>query len=220
MSFRDNTSFENDFWDSFDGERRLSDILSHFVTRYENSLDENMHTFATRIIGDGLIKKHLESSKLINFVEEELTKVQITPKKQTQKVNINSKKEITIYDVDRLTGTQFEKFMVKLLDANGYSKSEVTGKAGDQGGDILTYADDEKIIIQAKNYALNRKVPNDAVQEVLGAIAYYGADKGVAVTNSFFTPSAMELAEVNNIALWDRRIVTQLIEGLNEKKNN
>jgi restriction system protein len=119
----------------------------------------------------------------------------------------------------KATETPFVTFMETLLDANGYSDSHVTGKAGDQGGDILTQDDDEKIIIQAKNYSLHRKVTNDAVQEVLGAIAYYGADKGVVVTNSFFTKSAIELAKVNSITLWDRRVVTQMLEGFNNQKD-
>jgi restriction system protein len=67
-----------------------------------------------------------------------------------------------------------------------------------------------------KNYSLNRKVTNSAVQEVLGAIAYYGADKGIVVTNSFFTSSAKELANVNNITLWDRRRVSQILEVYNQ----
>jgi len=216
------TTFENDFWDSFRGEKRLTDILTHFVTEFSNTLEEHKQEFAEKIIGQGLIVKRNNSEKLLAFVEEELSKLEIKPVKEIRpRANSNTKKQEgnTIYDVDRLTGTQFEEFMEKLLDANGYSNSHVTGKAGDQGGDILTNSDDEKFIIQAKNYALNRKVTNSAVQEVLGAIAYYGADQGVVVTNSFFTKSAIELAEVNNITLWDRRIVTQMIEGYNNQKD-
>ena len=106
--------------------------------------------------------------------------------------------------------------MKKLLDVNGYTDTQRIGKKGDQGGDILTHYNDEKIIIQAKNYSISRKVTNKAVQEVLGAIRYYNADKGIVVTNSFFTQSAMELANVNNITLWDRRVVTDLLKKYND----
>ncbi len=210
------TNFENEFWDSFRGEKRLADILIHFVTEFSDTIEEHKQVFAEKIIGEGLIGKRTSSDKLLEFVEDELSKLEIKQIKPKGEVTFASTTDITIYDIDRLTGTQFEEVMEKLLDANGYSDSHVTGKAGDQGGDILTHSDDEKFIIQAKNYALNRKVTNSAIQEVLGAIAYYGADQGVVVTNSFFTQSAIELAEVNNITLWDRRVVTQMIEGYNQ----
>ena len=222
MSFGDQVNFEQDFWDSFTGEKRLSDLLAHFTLRYADKIDEHKQTFAEKIIGEKLIGKYLDSDKLLEFVENELSNLEIKyvrPKTSSTQSHSNED-EVTIYDIDRLTGVQFEKFMEALLDANGYSDAQVTGKAGDQGGDILAYKEDEKLIIQAKNYALNRKVDNSAVQEVLGAIAYYGADKGIVVTNSFFSAGARELAEVNNIQLWDRRVVSQMLEIYNKNDDN
>ena len=222
MTFGDQVNFEQDFWDSFTGENRLSDLLAHFTLRYADKIDEHKHTFAEKIIGEKLIGKYLDTNKLLEFVENELSNLKIKyvrPKTSSTQSHSNED-EVTIYDIDRLTGVQFEKFIEALLDANGYSDAQVTGKAGDQGGDILAYKEDEKLIIQAKNYALNRKVDNSAVQEVLGAIAYYGADKGIVVTNSFFSAGARELAEVNNIQLWDRRVVSQMLEIYNKNDDN
>ncbi len=222
MSFTRDANFEDEFWASFSGERRLSDILTHFAIKYSDKMEQYKQVFAEKIIGEELIQRKINSTKLLEFVENELSKLEIKQIKPKGNTNTTKQEEITIYDIDRLTGVQFEEVMESLLNANGYSDAHVTGKAGDQGGDILTNDGDEKLIIQAKNYSLNRKVTNSAVQEVLGAIAYYGADKGIVVTNSFFTSSAIELAEVNNITLWDRRIVTQMIEGYNhaQKQSN
>lgn len=222
MTFTRGANFEDEFWESFSGERRLSDILTHFATKYFDKMDQYKQVFAEKIIGEELIRRKINSKKLLEFVENELSKLEIKQISSKGNSNTTKQEEITIYDIDRLTGVQFEEVMESLLNANGYSDAHVTGKAGDQGGDILTNDGDEKLIIQAKNYSLNRKVTNSAVQEVLGAIAYYGADKGIVVTNSFFTSSAIELAEVNNITLWDRRIVTQMIEGYNhaQKQSN
>ena len=222
MSFTDKANFEQDFWDSFSGERKLTNLLTHFALRYEDKINEHKEIFALKIIGEKLIGKKLDSDKLLEFVENELSKLQIKPRVKSKENRSNDmvQESVTIFDIDRLTGVQFEKFIEELLDANGYSDAQVTGKAGDQGGDILANKDDEKLIFQAKNYALNRKITNTAVQEVLGAIAYYGADKGIVVTNSFFTSSAIELAEVNNISLWDRRIVTQMLESYNKSDSN
>lgn len=69
------------------------------------------------------------------------------------------------------------------------------------GADVIAYKDDVKYVIQVKFY--NNPVGNKAVQEVVGAIGMYKADKGIVATNSIFTSSAVELAQANNIELVD-----------------
>ena len=44
-----------------------------------------------------------------------------------------------------------------------------------------------------------------AVQEVVGSIAYYKADRAMVVTNSNFTKSARDLAKRNEVELWGRK---------------
>ena len=43
-----------------------------------------------------------------------------------------------------------------------------------------------------------------AVQEAVGSIAYYDADRAMVVTNSGFTQSARNLARQNDVELWGR----------------
>ena len=69
------------------------------------------------------------------------------------------------------------------------------------GADVIAYKDNIKYVIQVKFY--NNPVGNKAVQEVVGAIGMYKANKGIVVTNSTFTSSAIELAQANNIELVD-----------------
>lgn len=69
------------------------------------------------------------------------------------------------------------------------------------GADVIAYKDNIKYVIQVKFY--NTPVGNKAVQEVVGAIGMYKAHKGIVVTNSTFTSSAVELANANNIELVD-----------------
>ena len=47
--------------------------------------------------------------------------------------------------------------------------------------------DGEELVIQAKRYSIDRKVTNSAVQEVVASLAYYTRNKGIVVTNSFFS---------------------------------
>ena len=69
---------------------------------------------------------------------------------------------------------------------------------------ILFFANGEKkIVVQAKRY--ERNVGIAAVQEVVGSIAYYKADRAMVVTNSNFTKSARDLAKRNEVELWGRK---------------
>lgn len=80
------------------------------------------------------------------------------------------------------------------------------------GADVVAYKDNEKYVIQVKFY--NNPVGNKAVQEVVGAIGMYKADKGIVVTNSTFTPSAVELANANNVELVDREKIEKFKKSI------
>lgn len=69
------------------------------------------------------------------------------------------------------------------------------------GADVIAYKNNVKYVIQVKFYS--NPVGNKAVQEVVASIGMYKADKGIVVTNSTFTSSAVELANANNIELVD-----------------
>jgi restriction system protein len=66
---------------------------------------------------------------------------------------------------------------------------------------LIAKRNGKTILIQAKRY--QSAVGNKAVQEVIGAVAYYRGDEGWVVTNSSFTPSAKALAQRSKIKLVD-----------------
>jgi len=113
-----------------------------------------------------------------------------------------------IDEVDKMSGEQFEDFLESLFRRKGYKVDNVP-LTRDFGADLVVRKGNKKIAIQAKRYSDN--VSLDAVQEIIGALAYYKANEGMVVTNSHYTKSAIELAEVNSIKLWDRE---QLIEEM------
>lgn len=108
-----------------------------------------------------------------------------------------------IYQVDRMSGEEFERYLKCHFERLGY-KVEMTPKSHDYGADLVMSKDRERIVIQAKRY--KESVGIKAVQEIIGAIQYYKADKGYVVTNSkSFTKSAIELANNTSIELWARK---------------
>jgi restriction system protein len=98
---------------------------------------------------------------------------------------------VDLAQVDSMEGTKFEEYMEQVFRAQGY-RVKRTGRAGDQGCDLLLTKGDEKIACQLKCYS--RPVSNHAVQQAVASTRRYGADRAMVVTNANYTKSARELA--------------------------
>jgi len=143
------------------------------------------------------IENFLDEENLNNFEKKLLNK-------QTQN------KISTIEEIDLMNGIEFENFLCNYFSSIGF-RVESTKISGDQGIDIIAIKNDKKIGIQAKCYS--GKVSNKAIQEVVAGIAFYSCDKGMVITNSTFTDSAINLAEINGIVLWDREMLIRKIDN-------
>jgi len=131
-----------------------------------------------------------------------------------QKLKTKQKRKFTKYtidDIDLMTGVEFEKFIALLFNKMGYS-SQVTKQSNDQGIDIIAIKNDMRIGVQAKRYS--NTVGNSAIQEVVAGKSFYNCDKTVVATNSYFTTAAIELAQANNVILWDRDLLKEKIREL------
>lgn len=124
--------------------------------------------------------------------------------------------ESGIKRIDNLTGYEFEEFLEAFFKELGYNVLERTSKSGDFGADLIINDNtNNKIAVQAKRYS--NKVSPRAVQEVSGALGYYGCDKGLIVTNSYLTSSAKELAKRNRIECWEREELINKLSRLNSQ---
>lgn len=105
-------------------------------------------------------------------------------------------------EADMMDGHEFEEFLAVKFKRLGYI-CKLTGLNGhDYGVDLVLEKDNESIVLQAKRY--NGKVGIKAVQEIIAGKEYYGADRAMVVTNSYYTQSAINLAERCGVELWDR----------------
>lgn len=129
-------------------------------------------------------------------------------KKRMKKLleNPMGEKKVNILDIDLMTGVEFEKCIGDLFTRKGYSVS-YTKATGDQGIDVIAEKDGYKLGIQAKRYT--GSVGNAAVQEAVAGKQYYGLDKVMVITNSAFTQAAIDLANANDIVLWDREVLKE-----------
>jgi HJR/Mrr/RecB family endonuclease len=124
--------------------------------------------------------------------------------------NYSTDIQTSIDDVDLMSGFEFENLIGQLFNKLGFS-TEVTKISGDQGIDVIAEKNSQRIGIQSKCYS--GSVGNKAIQEVVAGLSFYNLNKGLVVTNNYFTDSAKELAASNNVILWDRDM---LKEKLNE----
>jgi restriction system protein len=120
---------------------------------------------------------------------------------ETKLEHFDPSRFVTMYHVDAMNGYDFEKFLVEVFQTAGYDV-EGTKLSGDQGADLFATRFGKKIVIQAKNYS--GSVGNTAVQEAISAKSFYGCDEAMVVTNSFFTKSAIELANAASVRLVGR----------------
>lgn len=122
-------------------------------------------------------------------------------------------------DYDDMDGWEFEEYVGELLVKDGYIHVEVTRGSGDQGVDVLAERDGVSYAIQCKHY--QAKISNKAVQEAYAGAEFYGCDVPVVVTNSYFTPSAEELADEIGVELWDREELNRMVKkSTKSRKNN
>ena len=120
---------------------------------------------------------------------------------------------LQIANIDLMTGIEFEQYLQKILASQDYSVS-VTRASGDLGVDLIALKDDDKIAIQAKRY--NTKVSRRAISDAVAGMYHYGCNKAMVITNNYFSPGAVALAQSTGCILIDR---STLADWVNEFRN-
>ena len=115
--------------------------------------------------------------------------------------------------IDAMDGREFELFTGTLLRGNGFENVNVTQASYDFGVDVIAEKDDIKYAIQCKRY--NGPIGVSAVQEVIASKSLHDCHVACVLTNSSFTPAAIELAKKNLVILWDRNKLQKFIDKAN-----
>jgi len=118
----------------------------------------------------------------------------------------------------KMDGPSFEKYVAHLMELDGYQNVQVTKASGDFGADILAEHKRVKYVVQCKYYSA--PVGVHAIMECIAAKVHYLAHVGVVATNSTFTPAAKNLADENQILLWDCSEVDKLANSKNNEASS
>lgn len=153
-------------------------------------------------VGKGLLDSFIDT-KVSHGLLATLTDI-INGKKAA---NYDDIKEV-LGQVDQMSGEDFEQFLADLFRKKGYTV-EMTPRTNDYGADLIISKYGKQTIVQAKRYA--SKLSNSPIQEAYAAIKHYQADDAMVITNNYFTANAQNLARSNQVKLYDRDGLIQLI---------
>lgn len=212
--------FADVFWEGFYMPKTLPNAVQHFAAMYPDADVETRNAFA-RVVETHIIMKKVDKRKLEELIDYELSKID-TSRDSAQEKNhpmVQESEKMSVFQADRLDGQSFQEFVAEVLRHTGYTDIEVTGKSGDQGGDVLAKKDGQSIVIQAKRYSIDSKVSNSAVQEAYAAKAYYSTDVGAVITNTLYTKGAKDLASKTGVILWDRQNLMKFIAKYNDRQS-
>ena len=116
-------------------------------------------------------------------------------------------RNMSLRDVDSMSGVDFEHYVARLLARQGYMNVSLTEQY-DYGVDIVTNKDGVRWGIQVKRYS--GLVKAEAVRQVVTGLRLYGCDRAMVITNSTFSSVARRLAEGNDCVLIDRSSFNKL----------
>jgi restriction system protein len=131
------------------------------------------------------------------------------------RIDIPSETPSSKFNIEALTGQEFEGLMKALLIEMGF-QADLTEVTGDGGIDIIALLDKPfcggRYIFQCKRYAENNVVGSPAIRDFYGAVTADRAVKGIFVTTSDFSAQAKEFAAQVGIELVNRSRLNQLLE--------
>lgn len=200
-------------------EKYIDEIIVNLYangTNPYNGKNEKIFMLSTRVYKKDLININIKNVNCTEFLKRYECRlsndfsnfVGIEPISYEESQNNYSLENIS----NNLDGFQFEHLSKNLLLSNGFDKVEVTKASGDYGADVIAYKEEIKYAIQCKKFSSTVGVK--AVQEVIGSMSIYKCHVGVVLTNNYFTPQARELADKNNILLWDRDKLLKMLEKM------
>jgi len=182
--------------------KKKIEYVDALIANYgEDALEYNNVNFLHKLLEE----KKIDNSKLGDLIGERKNKFELE-RFEHHIVNEEYSDEINF---DLMDGYEFESFLGDLFRKIGYNVIN-TKLSGDQGADLIIERLGEKISVQAKCYSGN--VGNKAIQEAVASKNHYNCNRAMVVVTSYFTRQAISLAKSNNVELWDRNKLDEMIE--------
>lgn len=142
----------------------------------------------------------------LNAAEEVSQSSPLTPDEQMRRAHAQIERELAAEMLEKILAAPpafFEQVVVNLVTAMGYGGSvadagQALGQSGDGGVDGVINEDTlglDRIYVQAKRYKDGNVVGPGAIRDFFGALDQFKAGKGLFVTTSTFSSSAVKTSE-------------------------
>ncbi|EMF9034288.1 restriction endonuclease [Vibrio sp. SALL6] len=122
--------------------------------------------------------------------------------------------------IEGMSWQQFENFVARLLEADGYEVEQTQGSK-DGGVDVIAHKNlgisgTYRTVWQAKKYKESNKIGIDLVRELADVRNEFGASKGMIITSSYLTAGALKRIERDRYTLGkvDRTDLDEWIEKI------
>ena len=112
--------------------------------------------------------------------------------------------------IRQMPWADFELLVGEAYRRQGYSVRDRGGRQADGGIDLELARSGVRVIVQCKHW-LNRRVPVQRIRELLGVVTAEGADRGILVATSGFTPDALQFAAGKPLELIDGEALAKLV---------
>jgi len=172
------------------------------------ALEEQEKEKETKLAAKLAFEEEQRSKGLVKFVDRSGNEKWGTPEqvKDWRAIDIGMKNGFA-----EISPIDFEKFIGDLFRKMGYQVYH-TPATGDYGADLVVKDANNIIVVQVKKYNPNNRIGAQIVQQTLGSMWKYNANKAIIVTTSYFTQRAREQARNAPIELWNRDILYGLID--------
>lgn len=114
---------------------------------------------------------------------------------------------------------EFEMLVGEAFRQQGFTVRETGGGGADGGVDIVLTKDNEKFLVQCKQWRA-QKVGVAVVRELYGVMAAEGATGGVVVTSGYFTDEAKKFANGRNVKLLDGKLLHAFLRNTRTEKHH
>lgn len=179
--------------------------FDQFLLKVAEFVENGTRSILKDILEDGENSIH----SILNLYAEPLDGGMYFTKRPLPKIPTN------IANLLELSPYEFEVFVGKLLELEGYTNVVVSGQSGDRGVDVRCMdKNGDLVIVQCKRYT-KTNIGSTPIQRLHSFAIIRGAKRKICVTTTDYTPDGYDEAKKAGVELINRKVLDELVHKHN-----
>ncbi|ENC9836624.1 restriction endonuclease [Vibrio fluvialis] len=175
--------------------------FDQFMLKVAEFVENGTRAILEDILQDGEDSIH----SLLNLYAEPIEGGKYFTKRPAPKVPSNIK------NILELDPYEFEAFVARILELEGYKNAVVSGRAGDRGVDVrCNNANGDLVIVQCKRYTKS-KIGSTPIQRLHSFANTRGAKEMICITTTDFTPDGYDEARLTGVRTIERDELERIV---------